>query len=285
MAVSVPSRRAPIRMRWSVAGPIAGVHLLLGPRQGQAHRRVRLTRERDREAAVIAEASTSSRSRRPCRRRRPAPSRAAGRTLSQARAAPRSCTGSTYGQSVRPAANRRRGRAAPCSSASAPACGIRPRQRRPRARSLARRRRGAPEPGPRTLPSRGRPACATSLSDRISGRGRGVIDLGRFRPPRLVHIDDERQRLVVDADEAKRFLGRGHRGRRDRDDRLADIANHGIRRIVEADGANDRAHARIALGGAGIDGAHLRRGRGANARCARTAGPAARRRPYSGSRL
>ena len=65
IAVSVPSRRAPIRRCCQVAGPIAGVDLLFLAVEHHAHRRARLTRQHHGDAAVIAERATSSRSRRP----------------------------------------------------------------------------------------------------------------------------------------------------------------------------------------------------------------------------
>ena len=92
---------------------------------------------------------------------------------------------------------------------------------------------------------------------RTPGRGSRVVDFCRLRPARLVEIDDEGKRLIIDADETQRLLRRGHRGRCDGDDGLADIANHRMRRIAEGDRADDRAHPRIALGCGRVDGAHL----------------------------
>ena len=106
-------------------GPIARVHLLLGPRQRKTHRRARPDARARPRGDRNCRASTSSRSRRPCRRRPPAPfERQVERLRKLAPHAGGVLGRNVDGQSVG-RANRRRGRAAPCSNASAPACGIR----------------------------------------------------------------------------------------------------------------------------------------------------------------
>ena len=92
------------------------------------------------------------------------------------------------------------------------------------------------------------------------GASRGqpsVIDPGGVWLARFVHVDDEGQRLVIDANEPERLLRRRHRGRRDRGDGLAHVADHSLRRVVEFDCAHDRAHPRVALSRGNVDGAHL----------------------------
>ena len=114
---------------------------------------------------------------------------------------------------------------------------------------------------------------------RTPRRGSRVVDFCRLRPARLVEIDDEGKRLVIDADETQRLFRRGHRGRGDGDDGLADIANDRMRRIAEGDCARrSRAPA---------DRARLqpcrwrapRHAHGATGGCGRTACPGGRRRP------
>ena len=102
------------------------------------------------------------------------------------------------------------------------------------------------------------------LGQRQRGRLAGRIHQRRGRLARGVRIDDEGQRRIVDTDQAQRGLRRRRRPRRDRRDGSADVAQDGVFRRDDQDGA----HARLARGGRGLDGAHprVRPGRAQDAR-------------------
>ena len=117
-------------------------------------------------------------------------------------------------------------------------------------------------------------AAAPGAPLRVGGPGE---DERRVWLARLLHVDDERQRLVLDAHEARRLVGRGLRDRRDRGDGLPHVAHDGVLRgrllaLVAKLGAAEKvvhedhgAHAGRSLGGARVDGADARvRQRGAH---------------------
>ena len=257
---------------------IARVHLLLGPGQGQTDRRSRLTRQRDGEAAVGAE-----------RRFRAEPAAHAvdhdphlieRQVESLGELAPhpgRELSGNMDRQAV----------GAPVGDE---AVGLHAAMRLDLRAVLALDHdvRGGKPLRDVAAARLSRPAHVAvdrqaglrdEFARRTPGRGSRVVDLCRFRPARLVEIDDEGKRPVIDADETQRLFGGGHRGRRDGDDRLADIANGRMRRIAEGDRVDDCAHPRIALGCSRCRWRAPRHAHGATGGCGRTACPGGRRRP------
>ena len=86
--------------------------------------------------------------------------------------------------------------------------------------------------GPRTLPFERQAGGGGNPTDGLPAPKRSSWTERRVGCARLVHIDDEWQRSIIDADEGQRLFRRRHRSRGDRGDRLADIAHDAARRVV-----------------------------------------------------
>ncbi len=204
--------------------PVAGVHLFLAPFEADAHRRPGLSRQRDRDASVDAE-------------RRLRAEAAAHAVDDDAHAFERQAEllrqlladpGGELGRHIDGEAVRR-----PIGDDRVrleAAMGLRLRAVFALDDDFGVREalRGVASAGGRGTAHvafdrqarRRRPARGMAV-----GRGGFVVNDRGVRRSGRIHVDDERQRLVVDPDQRHRLLRRGHRSRGDRGDRRADIAH------------------------------------------------------------
>ena len=114
--------------------------------------------------------------------------------------------------------------------------------------------------------TRERRSAGVAVERQVRGAGEPSALRRRFRIvdfrcaglERLVDVDDEWQRFVLDADELQRLFGFRHRSCGDGDNRLADVAHHRARRIVRVHRADNGLDAFEPPHGGQVNRPHLR---------------------------